>query len=354
MLFQRNNLDGELEFDTFTIPAGSLICTSTGSLNLFYTTPVGKLDKIEFNTGTYSDDGVLRLVEFETNQQIAIINSGLSSFKTSYPIAYAKNNQGGSSSFICKNGIITSTPILQITGNGLGDTTSGGDITLYYSDSNKKTTDGNILNGLYAWYKFEDDNATTVVVDSSLSGHNGTSSLNTSIFSAEGKIGNAFNFVAASALRVDTNTTLLPTAAGESFTLALWVKGSDFGVNACAIGQYTGADPLRTVLYFPGGVPTFWIGGTAYCSSSMGDISDDLWHHIILVKNGNALKMYTDGVDTSAGTQAYTGAIQDTDTFIGAGVDATLLFNGLIDDVRFYNRALSVSECVSLYNWRPI
>ncbi|PIR96360.1 MAG: hypothetical protein COT92_01505, partial [Candidatus Doudnabacteria bacterium CG10_big_fil_rev_8_21_14_0_10_42_18] len=74
------------------------------------------------------------------------------------------------------------------------------------------------------------------------------------------------------------------------------------------------------------------------------------WHHIGLTYDGTTLSAYFDGslVTTTSSTTPYT--IQSGTLRIGTRNDVYLEhFQGLIDDVRVYNRALAASEIGSLY-----
>jgi hypothetical protein len=78
-------------------------------------------------------------------------------------------------------------------------------------------------------------------------------------------------------------------------------------------------------------------------------INADEWHHLAAVYNGSVLQLYIDGkLDAS---QPWTGGIgkNDSDVLIGENAQQSgRFFNGLIDDVRIYNHALSESEIKAL------
>jgi hypothetical protein len=82
------------------------------------------------------------------------------------------------------------------------------------------------------------------------------------------------------------------------------------------------------------------------------------WMHIVCVRDGGAITMYTNGA--AAATATYTNALipapninigmrsssVDNSTAIGG-------FVGCLDDVLIFNRALSPAEITQLYQWRP-
>ncbi|MFA7171216.1 MAG: LamG domain-containing protein [Candidatus Paceibacterota bacterium] len=86
---------------------------------------------------------------------------------------------------------------------------------------------------------------------------------------------------------------------------------------------------------------------------SYDDYNDGIWHNAIGIRNGDNLYLYVDGILVDSNTGAATYNISnDRKLRIGArDIDSSLLpFNGSIDDVRIYNRALSEDEIRQLYN----
>ena len=71
------------------------------------------------------------------------------------------------------------------------------------------------------------------------------------------------------------------------------------------------------------------------------------WTHIAFTYDGTTQRLYVNG--TQVATKATTGAIQTTNNplWIGGNQPYGEYFNGLIDEVRVYSRALSQSEIQS-------
>ncbi|MDD5750129.1 MAG: LamG domain-containing protein [Candidatus Pacebacteria bacterium] len=79
----------------------------------------------------------------------------------------------------------------------------------------------------------------------------------------------------------------------------------------------------------------------------------DVWYHIVGVyKAGDFMKMYRNGVEISTSSAAGYGAIsaEPYNLFVGSTGTPGRFFRGTIDNVRVYNRALSVAEVRYLYN----
>lgn len=77
------------------------------------------------------------------------------------------------------------------------------------------------------------------------------------------------------------------------------------------------------------------------------------WYHIVVTREEGWTKLYVNGVLKSS-TDAGTGnfpyyATNNPKARIGARFDSSLPFDGSIDDVRIYNRALTPEEVTSLY-----
>ena len=102
-------------------------------------------------------------------------------------------------------------------------------------------------------------------------------------------------------------------------------------------------------LYFQGGDGTTW---PSLNVASDGTLTDTDWHHLAGTFDGTTGRLYLDGVAT--GTPDTSGSLvtNNLNLYIGRNTDpdvATTYFNGLIDDVRIYNRALSAQEVKQLY-----
>lgn len=97
------------------------------------------------------------------------------------------------------------------------------------------------------------------------------------------------------------------------------------------------------------------------CSGGYFDIftplsyNDGNWHHIAATAETNSTaKIYVDGVLVEeSGTVTQNNIANAFNLFIGArSTGGSAPFNGLIDDVRVYNRALSASEVKQIYSNR--
>ena len=81
-------------------------------------------------------------------------------------------------------------------------------------------------------------------------------------------------------------------------------------------------------------------------------VNDGKWHLITGTRQGTTWSIYVDGVLSSSQTQGTGASINASgyDMSVGVGPgNSSGYFNGSIDDVRVYDRALSPSEIQYLY-----
>jgi len=81
------------------------------------------------------------------------------------------------------------------------------------------------------------------------------------------------------------------------------------------------------------------------------NVSDNAWHHLVMIRTGDDIKIYTDGNLKAEGILA--GNINnDEPVEIGriSWSGGSQYLNGLIDEVKIYNRALDADEVLEHYN----
>ena len=93
---------------------------------------------------------------------------------------------------------------------------------------------------------------------------------------------------------------------------------------------------------------TWQSGANQLSISTAGDIVVNEWTHVVAIKDGTSVKFYKNGDELTLGTTGtHTNCASiSADAIIGIhGVDLSSgPFNGSIDEVRIYNRALSAEE----------
>jgi len=85
--------------------------------------------------------------------------------------------------------------------------------------------------------------------------------------------------------------------------------------------------------------------GTAYTKKSVAFSSLNKWNHIVMINSGGVVSGYLNGVSMTGSVGPNTST--PNKTYIGT--DSYGFFNGSLDDVRIYSRALSANEITQLY-----
>jgi hypothetical protein len=137
----------------------------------------------------------------------------------------------------------------------------------------------------------------------------------------------------------------LDALEGRSASICAWVKASSVADQYDPImTQYDDGSVEGYYLCLNYGKPTLYLNvpeAQAANSISTGD-----WHHIVGTYDGLALRIYVDGTLADDANEPHQSGISHT-AYIGASGTGNN-FNGLIDDVRVYNFALSEEEVADL------
>lgn len=168
---------------------------------------------------------------------------------------------------------------------------------------------------------------------------------------APGMVGQAFSFNGTSSYVV----TPLATAATDSVTLDAWVKWS--GPNAATARQlilYNGNyDSAGYGLFAENdGTLLLLVGhGTSEALPTNVVLSQGSWQHVVAVRSGGTWSVYLNGQAQSivSGNISASPNVPTTNTIIG-GANGQNYFNGLIDEVEIFNRALTADDIASIYN----
>ncbi len=240
------------------------------------------------------------------------------------------------------NRALSASEVQQLYGLGAGT---------HANTSSTNLQNGSTLqSGLVGLWTFDgSDISGSTIYDLSGNGNNGT---NNGATPTIGKLGQALKFDGSSSY-VDTGITSEATFSNATFTLSAWEKNTTdnelFGKWGYSQGFHMGSDWAQ-------------LKASNYTRNSDGtiNVNDGKWHLITYVittdtsvAGNNSIHIYQDGVlhdGSTSGSGTYTPATGHSLT-IGARLETgqQVYFEGLIDDVRVYNRALSASEVQQLY-----
>lgn len=192
--------------------------------------------------------------------------------------------------------------------------------------------------GLVGYWSF-DEATSTQATDFSGNGKNATLTGGTWI---PGKRGNALNFNGSSDQVTGPSITV-----GTSMTISGWVRKTSstgqksFFSNRSTGSVYVGLSGTQVFLYDNNGSP-------ASILSPSGSVQIGQWQHVAVSSDGSTITMYVNGLQVYQTSQTRSAS---TGNF-GIGWDpsiATEFWDGAIDEVRVYSRALSPSEVQNLY-----
>jgi len=199
-----------------------------------------------------------------------------------------------------------------------------------------------IATGLVGWWKFDEGSGTTAA-DSSGSGNTGT--LTNGPTWTTGKVGSGALSFDGTNDYVSAPSNIIGTGA---MTLTAWIYAKSYGSNGYARIIDNGAASLFLVdwdskLAFQG----YWSSPTIVSNS--GSIPLNQWLFVALTRtSSNTASFYINGALSGTPGQDAGTANAGSNTIIGG---SSIMFDGLIDEVRVYNRALSASEITELYNY---
>ena len=214
--------------------------------------------------------------------------------------------------------------------------------------------------GMVAYYKLDDvdvDGTPTVYTDF-ISGNNGSGSVDPT-YDADGWV-NAARAFNGSSTGIDVPASrAFNWSATDSFSIELWMQTSTTPTgNAVLIGRGDSSD-AAAVFWWVGlnggsAVPVFFLreeGGTYRRLTGQTALSDGVWHHIVVTRNGETDEhsIYVDGevetvtLATGGGAVIDLGFATSDDLSIGYA-DGNYHYTGVIDEVALYDGLLELSD----------
>ena len=92
-------------------------------------------------------------------------------------------------------------------------------------------------------------------------------------------------------------------------------------------------------------------GSSIVTSDSYGGFTSGVWYQIGIVRDGTTVTFYKNGVQLGATKTLATNTSMSMRYFGKESTAGTpYFFQGVLDDVRVYNKALSAAEVLALYN----
>ena len=211
------------------------------------------------------------------------------------------------------------------------------------------------LTDLIAWWKLDDYESTTVILDS-FGSYNGTASHNTSTTSSTGVYGLAFNFNETATRYILMDDTALDSLDDFAIEFEFKTSETDYstpqfimtGARAAELKEFAVEIVSSTSL-------KIHIKGTSYTYTGLSAINSGSFQKYIISRNGTTLTLWQDGADQGDKTVSTTALSIDANGWVlgqeqgSVGGGFTKSLNGDLDNIRLFNNYLS-DEQVAFIN----
>jgi hypothetical protein len=186
-----------------------------------------------------------------------------------------------------------------------------------------------------------------------IGGHHGTFFAATAVtapsITVSGKVGGAFNFDGTVHVRVSDSAALKPA----QLTVEAWVFPT--GPNGSPKTIIARGSPFNTWdLRLTNNMPQFWSHGG---QDLVGPFAIPLkeWTHLAITFDGLIKRLYVNGAQVASRNEVRALVYDAAPVPVTIGSDwasnvSSAPFNGRIDEVALYNRALTADEVLSIYN----
>jgi len=205
---------------------------------------------------------------------------------------------------------------------------------------------------LVSYYKFDEGSGTTVY-DSTTNQNNGTFGTGTSAptWTNNSKFNKALSFNGSSNY---LSTPRIPNITSNQITISAWINPNSIsGTQEISNqGQWDGGPWTGWRFQLNSGHISFKLGdgtSTPYTYSA-GSISTNNWQQVVGVWDGSYIYIYINGKEAGKSAKSFTYSGNNSTHWIGKYPGTGYFFNGLIDEVKIYNTALTPDEIKQDYN----
>jgi hypothetical protein len=205
-----------------------------------------------------------------------------------------------------------------------------------------------------SWWKAENN------ANDSIGANHGT--LHGAVGYTTGKAGQAFSFDGSAAQYISIPSSPSLNISGDH-TVSFWVRPNALPTSGYAypvVSKWANGIEHKQVQINASGTITYFLYGTTAASgvTSTATLQPGVWSHVVATYDGAAMKIYINGA-RDASTPANNDVGDGAGTlYLGYNPDAAFAggeayFNGLLDEVGWYNRALSQEEVSALSDITP-
>ena len=205
--------------------------------------------------------------------------------------------------------------------------------------------------GLVGYWSFDEGTGTTA---RDLSGRGNTGTLVNNPTWTTGQVGGALSFDGVDDfVNVGIGTHYFPL---PRFTICSWNRTPGLAPGRTQNGFFSLTFGLIHFLNSSGQF-SIWIddGTTLHPFAVTPDnLHNNQWHHLCSIFDGTHLHMFVNGISRRSDPFAWQGTTRHPTSGVHVGINsnnlAVWIFNGLIDEVRIYNRALTEAEIRANFN----
>ena len=206
---------------------------------------------------------------------------------------------------------------------------------------------------LYSWWKLDETSGSTAIdtvrrMDGAVSGAQFTT----------GKEGNALLFDGVDdGVLIDSSASLL---GDTDFSLMAWVKIDAAAGSGTIIQQRepggSGYFGQYSLVANDNGSIGFFVyrNGYQFNITTTTTVNDGNWHLVVATRSGTDGKVYIDGSEAGSGTGPVQSLLAHNISIGYDNRDNNKYFEGHIDDVRVYSKALTASEIAQFTNRAPV
>lgn len=199
-----------------------------------------------------------------------------------------------------------------------------------------------------ARYKLDENDANTAVYDSSGNGFNGAADANTSVLHQSGVFGGCLSFDGFSQ-NIDCGDVPAFSFTGP-FTVSHWVRLDAIDRAQILLHKNLSSYANYSVSVQADNKVKFQIGtGSANVSVVSGrTLTTDTWYHICGVYDGTTAYLFIDGVLENSASISVMASTAGANLFLGG--TSGYFFDGMMDHVMLFSRALAYPEVIRLYD----
>jgi len=194
-------------------------------------------------------------------------------------------------------------------------------------------------------------------INDSKNSHGG--SYNGALYSQSGKMNTTLGFDGSNDIITGPSSNAITGDNLQTISISAWVKHSDTGDNGYIVSLKRSSSASTLISLDAGNTGAGNLGFLTrnYANTTHrwlnhnGGYNDGNWHHIVAVVDGLTRTLYIDGVQRNTDNEGMQSVTGNTSEFtVGAFHSSNpIAFDGDIDEVAVYKKALSASEVRKLY-----